>query len=260
MSFAIVAAMTDELVPFITTLKPYRAEKGYDNRAQQLYTGTIEGRPVVAAKMGLGKVNAAMTVQKVIDTFDIEAVLLVGLAGALDPALGIGDIIIGDRFIQHDMDLTVLPCGLKHGEIVFDLALDNGNMRIDSDMRISRFDCNVSLVRLVETAARKTISAIRENGDETSSVVKGTIVSGDQFISSNVKQQWLRDTFQAAATEMEGGAIAQVCHMNGVPFTGIRVISDKADHSAAMDIGTFLPKAADRYYHIVLETIRQFYR
>lgn len=192
-----------------------RREAGVD-----FVLGRIEGREVVTAVCGVGKVAAAMCTEAMIALFRPEAVLCTGVAGSLSPALGIGSVIVADAVVQHDLDITGLgtPLGTVPG-----LEL----IEIPSDPALRE--------KLRACAAALGFPA-----------AGGIIASGDQFISSAEKKAFLAGHFGAAACEMEGGAIAQVCRLNAVPFCVLRAISDSADDDSAMDYPSFVRMAAAR--------------
>ncbi|MDN6021521.1 MAG: 5'-methylthioadenosine/S-adenosylhomocysteine nucleosidase, partial [Acidipropionibacterium jensenii] len=145
-------------------------------------------------------------------------------AGAVTEGLGIGDVVIGDRFVQHDADGTAFgdPIGQVPGEPRF--------WRPDE----------VLSDRVHAAALALTGPGIGH------AVVRGTIASGDQFIADPARVQWLRRTFDAAAVEMEGAALAQAASHLGVPFAVVRILSDSADGDAVQDFPAFLAEAAER--------------
>lgn len=188
--------------------------------------GTFCGKKVVLCKSGVGKVNAAVCTQLLIDRFGVDAVIFTGVAGALDPSLDIGDIVISTDCQQHDMDAT--PLGFPRGTIPF------------ADTSI--FVADPALVALASEAGLK-LGECR--------TIQGRVLSGDQFIADRDMVKLLHEQLGGACTEMEGSAVAQVCAMNGVPFVVIRSMSDKADGSAHVNFAEFTVKAADRSFRIV---------
>lgn len=188
--------------------------------------GTLQGREIVVCKSGVGKVNAAVTTQILIDHFGVSQVLFTGVAGALDPRLNIGDIVISSSCMQHDMDVT--PLGYERGVIPY--------------QSISDFPADDRLISLAEQAC-KELSA--------EGYLVGKVLSGDQFIASRDTVQTLYEQLNGVCAEMEGSAVAQVCHMNGVPYVVIRSMSDKADGSAHVNFAEFTVKASQRSHSIV---------
>lgn len=188
--------------------------------SMEFFDGTLNNVSVVIVKCGIGKVNAGICVQILHDLFSVTHVINTGVAGSLRAEINIGDIVVSTDAVQHDMDVTAL--GYQVGQIpqipVFSFAADN-----------SLADTAVAVCREVNTDIQ---------------VFQGRIVSGDQFISSKDKKEFLIKTFDGSCTEMEGSAIAQAAYLNGLPFVIIRAISDKADDSAEMDYPTFEHGAA----------------
>ncbi|MFD1776106.1 5'-methylthioadenosine/adenosylhomocysteine nucleosidase [Paenibacillus rhizophilus] len=192
------------------------------------YKGTIGGKSIVVSKSGVGKVNAAVTTQILIDTFGAKKVLFTGVAGALHPDLEVGDIVISSECLQHDMDVTAL--GFPRGVIPFQEA--------------SEFPADPELVLLAEKVCR----------DMGVRYVTGRVLSGDQFIASQESVAMLREQLGGACAEMEGAALAQVCYMNEIPFVVIRSMSDKADGSANISFTEFT-ETASRQSHEILSGI-----
>ncbi|MDO7905282.1 5'-methylthioadenosine/adenosylhomocysteine nucleosidase [Paenibacillus sp. JX-17] len=188
-------------------------------------TGMIYGRSVVVCKSGVGKVNAAVTTQILVDRYDVERVIFTGVAGAVDPDLNVGDIVISTSCVHHDMDVTAL--GYEHGVIPY--------------QEVSSFAADPALVELAEQACRELHYHY----------LTGIVLSGDQFIADREHVLWLHKQLNGSCTEMEGAAVAQACHMNGVPFLILRSMSDKADGSAHISFEQFTVEAARRSHHIV---------
>lgn len=189
------------------------------------YSGTLHGIDVIYCKSGVGKVNAAICTQ-VLLSMGVEAVWFTGVAGALNPGLEVGDIVISSSALQHDMDVT--PLGFAKGVIPF--------------QEVSDFSADASLIAL----AQRVGGVLFPNH-----VLVGKIVSGDQFIASRDKVTELYEQFEGACVEMEGAAVAQVCYANEIPFVIIRSMSDKADGSADVTYQEFVVTAANNSYAII---------
>lgn len=190
------------------------------------YSGTMGNHKIVLCKSGVGKVNAALTTQILIDHFQTEKIIFTGVAGALDPSLNVGDIVISTSALQHDIDAS--PLGFKRGEIpMFEHTSD--------------FPADVSLIELATKASEQL----------NIQVIKGRVLSGDQFIASQELVQELQDTFAGACVEMEGSAVAQVAMLNDIPYVIIRSISDKANGEAKMSFNEFVEVAAKQSNFIV---------
>jgi adenosylhomocysteine nucleosidase len=193
------------------------------------YQGSYQDQKVVLAKMAMGKVNAAMAVQSLIDLFDAAPLILSGSAGAVAPEVEIGDVIIGAKVIPHDAGVY-LSKGFRFC----------GVMASDSQGRrgwVGAFQADPHLVQAALSAGEDLLWP-RRSGKRTPAVRVGTIVTGDQVIFSQAKKEWLHRTFEALAVEMEGAAMAQVAAANGRPWLVVRAISDQADASTGFD---FIP-------------------
>lgn len=199
------------------------------------YDGTLEGRSIVVVRCGIGKVNAGMCVQILIDLFGVTHIINTGVAGSLNPKLDIGDILISESALQHDMDSS--PIGFAPGQI--------------PDIDVLAFPADRSMVHTAVAACRRVNPDIH--------VLTGLVVTGDQFISSRDAKERLVSVFHGDCAEMEGGAVAQVSYLNRLPFIIIRAISDKADDSAGeMDFPTFERQAAEHCAKLTVEFIRSF--
>jgi adenosylhomocysteine nucleosidase len=201
------------------------------------WLGRLAGHDCVVARCGMGKVSAAAGVQRLIDQFPIGCLAVCGLAGGLRAGLNVGDVVVGERFVQHDLDASpIYPRFEVPG------------------LGLTYFDADASLVGLAESAARGFVEAfVRENGATRAfgitelAVHRGLIVTGDQFVMEDKHAELVAAFPDALCVEMEGGAIAQVCHLNGVPFVIVRVISDGADATAAVDFKRFVESVAPAY-------------
>ena len=181
----------------------------------EFYEGTLEGQNIVLVQSGIGKVNAGVCAQMLITKFNATSIINTGVAGALDETLDIGDFVISVDAAQHDYDLS--PIGYEKGVI--------------PEAGTAFFKANPKLILLAEEAIKKYAPSAY--------VLKGTVCSGDQFIASDEERARIIEEFGGACCEMEGAAIAQVCHMGKVPFVIIRAMSDKADGTAPEDYSEF---------------------
>jgi adenosylhomocysteine nucleosidase len=193
--------------------------------------GELHGRRIVVCKCGVGKVNAAMCTQALIDFFEVDAVIFTGVAGALDPELEIGDIVISTDCLQHDMDVSAL--GFPRGTIPF--------------QETSVFAADQGLADLAYDASYKLFAAKTK---------RGRILSGDQFIANRETVIELFTVLEGACTEMEGAATAQVCVMNEKAFVIVRSMSDKANGEAPNNYTEFMKQAASHSFRIVEEMIK----
>jgi adenosylhomocysteine nucleosidase len=225
----IIGAMQEEIALFLEEMERETTEKV---AGIEYHVGTLAGVQVVLCQSGVGKVNAAVCTQAMIDRFQVDSVVFTGVAGAVDPALDIGDIVISESCQQHDMDVTAL--GLPKGQIPF--------------QEVSIFEADPVWMQAAEEAAREVTEG---------KVITGKVISGDQFIASPSMVTLLREEFKAACVEMEGAAVAQVCHMNEIPFVVIRSMSDRADHSANINFAEFAQTAARRSNEMVKRMIQK---
>ena len=215
----IIGAMDEE----VDTLKEAMTDENIRHIAGvDFHEGKLDGNDVVIAKCGVGKVNAAICVQVMIDVFGVDRIINTGVAGSLDADIDIGDIVVSTDAVQHDMDVTVL--GYARGEIPYS---SQSIFPADEEMR--------------KSAAR----AVRELAPDIH-VFEGRVCSGDQFIASREQKERIISEFGGLCCEMEGAAIAQVCSLNEIPFVIIRAISDKADDSEEMSYVEFEHAAAER--------------
>lgn len=231
MKIGIIGAMETE----VSTIKEaMKADRVVTKAGMNFYEGMLQGTPAVVVQCGVGKVNAAMCVQILADLFHITHVLNTGVAGSLNADLDIGDILVSEKAIQHDVDVS--PLGYQLGKIP---GFENREFAADMKMADAVIDaCN------------------RANPDVH--VVKGCVVSGDQFISDHIVKERLISEFHGDCAEMEGASIAQAAVLNGIPFVVVRAISDKADGSAEVDYPTFENEAAVHCANMVLEFVKSF--
>ena len=201
--------------------------------SMDFYEGCLNKTPVVVVRSGIGKVNAAICTQILIDRFKTNLVINTGVAGSLRNEIDIADIVLSMDALQHDMDATGF--GYKVGEI--------------PQMDKSIFEADKELIELAEEVCKEVLPNL--------GVHKGRIVSGDQFISDAKKKEWLVRTFGGYCTEMEGAAVAQTAYLNGIPFLIIRAIPDKADHSAEMAFSEFEAIAIDNTVKLLTELIKR---
>lgn len=190
--------------------------------------GKLGAEDVVVVKCGMGKVNAGVCANTLINSFGCRKIINTGVAGSLDSRIEIGDIVVSSDAVQHDFDVS--PIGFKKGEIPY-----TGLYAFPAD-------------KAMRLAA---VSAVKECAADVK-VFEGRVCSGDRFISEKEQKEKIVADFGGLCCEMEGAAIAQVCFLNDVPFAVIRAISDKPDGSGAVDFNTFQETAAKRCAKIVL--------
>ena len=220
--------MEEELAPLkrIMSIKESRTKA-----RMEFIEGTLEEKDVVMVISGIGKVNAAVCAQILADDYHVTHLINVGVAGGVKENIQPMDVVVAKALLQHDMDVTAF--GLKRGEI-------------------PRFES--SLFQSDEKLTALALEGSRKNEDYTTH--EGIIVSGDQFISSKEKIEDLLETFDAAACEMEGAAIAQAADLNHIPFTVIRAISDNANTGASMDYEKFKDLAVENTVSILTYVLK----
>ena len=185
--------------------------------------GTLHGKDVCVVVCGVGKVNAAMCALMLIEKYKPDLVLNSGVAGSLSPIVGIGDIVVASKSVEHDMNGTAL--GDKQGEITF----PDGNMMF--------FECDKQASTLLAAICREI---------PDTKVAQGIIASGDIFVSDRKQRFKINDRFGALACEMEGAAIGHVCVRCEVPYGIIRAISDDLDENTGMDFVKFCELASKK--------------
>ena len=202
----------------------------------EFMSGRLGSQPIVLAWTGVGKVNAAMTTTLLLEHFKPAHVLFTGIAGAVEPNLEPGDIVVATRTAYHDMG-TLGPNGIEPGGV---------RNRLTGEDNPVFFPADPNLLKAAQCAARKAAfdPVVLRSGQRPPKVVVGTIVTGDSFVASKAKSAELRATFGAQAVEMEGAAVAQVCYQRRIGCLVIRSMSDKADESAVVDKQLFYTLAA----------------
>jgi adenosylhomocysteine nucleosidase len=225
----IIGAMDEE----VSKLKEIMEHVEIKSKASMdFYKGTLSGKEVVVVRSGIGKVNAGICTQILVDEYGVDAVINTGIAGSLNAAIDIGDVVLSTDALQHDMDATGF--GYEPGVI--------------PRMETSIFQADESLRNLAKECCERVNPDIK--------VFCGRVVSGDQFISDKAKKDYILEHFQGFCTDMEGAAIAQAAYLNQIPFLIIRAISDKADDSATEDYPTFEKKAIQHSVNLVSEMVK----
>ncbi len=222
----IIGAMDEE----VAKIKEHMTEIEVESKASMdFYKGLLNGKEAVVVRSGIGKVNAAICTQILADDFHVDAVINTGIAGSLNKDINIGDIVLSTDTLEHDMD--AVSFGYPLGQIP---RMDTLSFQADEKLRKAAMD-----------ACQKVLPNI--------TAFEGRIVSGDQFVSSKEKKDWLVENFGGYCTEMEGAAIAHAAYLNRIPFLIIRAISDKADDSASMDYPAFEAMAIQNSVTLILE-------
>ena len=193
--------------------------------------GKLCGKDVVVVRSGIGKVNAGICAQILVDRFRADMLINTGIAGSLDARIDIGDMVISTDALHHDMDATIF--GDAIGQIP----------RMDT----LAFPADEELVQKAAKANEKANPDIR--------TFTGRVASGDLFISSGEAKEKIVENFHPLCVEMEGAGIAQAAYLNKVSYVIIRAISDKADNSATMDYPTFERQAIAHSVRLMKELL-----
>lgn len=244
MRIALMSAMLEEIEMLLPELGP---EVRTVSRGQRnYYLGHLGGREVVAVFSRWGKVAASATVTHLITEFEVDALLFSGVAGALAPGLKVGDIVVGEEFLHHDLDARPI---FKQ----FETPL-LGRSRFPADPELTRLLAAAAQAFAAEDlAASVGPDALERFGLHAPAIHRGLIVSGDRFIASHEAAQSLRDQVgDALCVEMEGAAVAQICFEYGIPCAVLRVMSDSADDAAPVDFLAFVSEVARNYSHGIL--------
>ena len=221
---AIIGAMDEEVQLF----KEHMSDVAIMKKAgMEFFKGNLYGKELVLVRCGIGKVNAAICTQVLVDDYSVDKIIFTGVAGGLDPRIDVGDIVISSDCVQHDFDATAF--GYKPGEVP----------RLDK----VEFEADKELMELALNSS-KTIEGFPN-------VFTGRILSGDIFVASKEKALNLGEKFQGLCVEMEGAAVAQGCYLNDVKFVIIRSMSDKADGSAHEDFASFVHTSAQNALKLV---------
>jgi adenosylhomocysteine nucleosidase len=234
----IIAAMESEIRDLSASLE----HEGTETVAgREIRYGRLEGESVALILCGCGKVNATLSATLLAAHAKVSRILVTGVSGGLAEDLKVGDVVIGDAFLQHDMDAR--PLFPLH-EIPFE--------------GFSAIGADAVLRNLLTEAARAMLLAERPPGLEEARVFEGLVVSGDQFLSSSeARNKVLGAIPNASCVDMESAAIAQVCRAAYLPLGVLRVISDSADGSAHIDFAKFVEVSAS---HACAETVRHALR
>ena len=212
----IIGAMSDE----VAGLKALMQDTQIIRKASmEFYSGILEGKKVVVVQSGIGKVNAAVCTQILIDDFQAEVVINTGIAGSLNNEINIGDIVVSTDLVHHDVDAGAF--GYKKGQV-----------------------------------RSLAVKVCREVNPDIQ-VFEGRIASGDQFVADQGVKDVIVSEFGAYAVEMEGAAIAHAAYLNHVPCLVVRAISDKADGSAEVDYPAFEKLAIEHSMKLTRRILRE---
>ena len=224
---AIMGAMEEEIEPLLAYFDKVNVVEYANNK---YYEVNYNGLDIVIAYSKIGKVFASLTASTMIEKFGCDILLFSGVAGGINPKLKIGDLIIADKLCQHDLDITAFghPHGYVPGGKVF-----------------------------VETSKELRDVAIKVAKENDLKVIEGIIATGDQFVHSTQRKEFIENTFNADALEMEGASVAVVCDALNVPFFILRAISDTADMDAGFDFDEFLKSSAKNSADYLIKIVKE---
>lgn len=242
---AILSALAEEQAGLLEQLQ---APQQQTVAGRDFWSGQLHGQQVVLALSRIGKVSASLTASVLIGHFGASRIVFTGVAGGLAPGVQVGDVVVVQDFLQHDLDAS--PLFPRYEVPLYGRA---------------RFACDTSLTARLTDAARRALMPGATQGlplPAGARVHHGLIASGDQFIASAAGSASLQSALRAAghealAVEMEGAAVAQVCADYGVPFAAMRTISDRADDTAHIDFPRFVTEVASRYAQAIVNELLQ---
>ncbi|BBY92269.1 5'-methylthioadenosine/S-adenosylhomocysteine nucleosidase [Mycobacterium gallinarum] len=224
MTIGLICAIPQELDALLGDLSETHSEARAHTR---FVTGVLDGHDVVLAGSGMGKVNAAIVTTLLADRFGCRTIVFSGVAGGLDPALSIGDVVVADRIVQHDAGVLenekIRPYQPGHAPIINET--DRLGYPVDPEL----------LGRVKGRLADMAVPG---------QIVYGTVLTGDQYLNCDSTREWLLAEFGGKAIEMEGGAVAQVCEAFGLPWLVIRALSDLAGGNSLFDFTAFVDQAS----------------
>ncbi|MFA7084479.1 MAG: 5'-methylthioadenosine/adenosylhomocysteine nucleosidase [Arcobacteraceae bacterium] len=224
---AIMGAMQEEIEPLLAYFEEVQAVEFANNT---FYEVQYNGLDIVIAYSKIGKVFASLTAATMIEKFGCDTLLFSGVAGGINPELKIGDLIIANKLCQHDLDITAF--GHPHGYV------PGGEVFVETSKELN--------------AVAKEVAV--ESGLK---VIEGIIATGDQFVHSIERKEFIETTFKADALEMEGASVAVVCNALNVPCFILRAISDTADMDAGFDFDEFLKSSAQNSADYLIKIIKK---
>jgi adenosylhomocysteine nucleosidase len=224
-TLAILSALAEEQSGLLRGLDQAQMHR---RAGREFWVGTVGAHRVVLALSRIGKVAAATTATTLIEHFGVQQIVFTGVAGGLRAGVAVGDVVIATEFLQHDMDAS--PLCARHEVPLY------GRSRFATDA----------------TLTAQLLRAAQASGIATT-LHQGLIASGDRFVATSAESRALQAELpDALAVEMEGAAVAQVCHDYGIPFAAMRTISDRADDAAHTDFTRFVREVASGYADAVM--------
>lgn len=222
--------MPEEIAPILEKLGEYKRTEIADN---SYYEASYRGMDLVIAYSKIGKVFSTLTASTMVYHFGVEKMLFSGVAGGINPALKIGDLIVAKQLCQHDLDITAF--GHPHGFV------PGGSQFVETDDSLRGVAFEVA-------------------GEMGVSLQEGTIATGDQFVHDPERKAFIETTFGADALEMEGASVAVVCRSLGVPVLILRAISDTADTDASFNFDEFMESSAKISADFIMKMVEKLER
>ena len=242
MTTAILSALPEEQAGLHALLQ---GALTVQHAGRSFWRGSLHGHAVVLALSGIGKVAAATTATALVEKFGAQRIVFTGVAGALADKVQVGDVVLGSAFLQHDMDAT--PLFPRYEVPMYARSCFDADSMLNASLLIAIYDY-MTLTLGQNSINSRLVHAFGAARGVKTCVHTGLIASGDRFVSSAAEVQRLRSELpDALCVEMEGAAVAQVCHDYGLPFAAIRTISDRADDAAHVDFAAFTKAVAGPY-------------
>lgn len=238
----IMSAMHEELSAVLAQMSD---EQCVSVAGRDFWLGHWHGHAVVAVLSRIGKVSAATTATVLLERFHVDTLVFTGVAGGLGSGVRVGDVVVANGFVQHDMDAS--PLFPRHEVPLY------GRARFETDVNLSAQLAEAGQQVLAKAAQHLGAGTLADFQLDSPRVHQGLVISGDRFVATSTESQALRLALpDALAVEMEGAAVAQVCHDYAVPFAAVRTISDRADDAAHTDFNRFIREVASRYSLAIL--------
>ena len=263
---AVISAFQPELTLLLSKVEQPRKQtiNGVD-----FTTGTLQGKPVVLFLSGISMTNAAMNTQLVLDRFKVSHVVFSGIAGGVNPALRVGDVVVAERWGQYLETLAAretAPGQYKAPGWMGDVKLPNFGMWHPRPVGVSSargaeskfwFDTDANLLEVARRASNVALVRCDDQkrclSHDPHVLVGGNGVSGQAFVDNAAFREYTFKTFQANVLDMETAATAHVAYSNGVPFIAFRSLSDLAGGSdGENEINTFFKIAAENSARVLL--------
>lgn len=233
----IISALHEELAAVLALLPDEQLECA---AGREFRIGHWHGQELVAVLSRIGKVAAATTATVLIERFGVDRIVFTGTAGGLGDGVAVGDVVVADAFLQHDIDAS--PLFPRHEVPLY------GRSHFATDRTLSGALAQAARHVLADPQAALGADVVRQFALTQPRVHAGLVVSGDRFVATAAESGALRAALpDALAVEMEGAAVAQVCLDYEIPFAAIRTISDRADDTAHVDFTRFAASVASRY-------------